>query len=369
MRAAIDWSYDLLDESEKLMFRRLAVFSGGSTLEAVREICGDETIGEWEVFELLSSLVDKSLVTSEASGAEQRYRLLESTRQYALEKLRQAGELDRLQRRHVAFFAARALAADESWSTTPVAVWLAAIEADYDNYRAVMDWALEESNDIDLGAAVTGALSHAWRFGLYQAEGRIRLEAAIARIDEQISRKTQARLWLGRALIYTLYADWPSVQQSAQTAVGMYRELADERGEAISLAMLGEGFLRLRRFAESDECLHQALASFQKRNEKRMMVYALASFGRNRFFAGNLEESRKFFDDALTLARTIGDERQASVIANNLGEIEFLTGNPERALAIAREEVAKITGTIQQDRDGDQLQQHVGVPQRAGKIR
>ncbi|HLW38467.1 MAG TPA: adenylate/guanylate cyclase domain-containing protein [Candidatus Eremiobacteraceae bacterium] len=344
MRAAIDWSYDLLDDNEKLMFRRLAVFSGGSSLEAVREICGDETIGEWEVFELLSSLVDKSLVTSEASGAEQRYRLLESTRQYALEKLNQAGELERLQRRHAAFFAQRAFAADDSWKTTATLAWLAPIEADYDNYRSVMDWALLEGQDPELGAAVTGALSQAWRGGLYQAEGRLRLEAAVAKIDEAISRTTQARLWLGLAMIYGSYAEWTRTQHSAQIALRIYQELANEQGVAMSRQFLGEALLRMRKFDDAEECLDLALATFKKLNEKRLIAMTLSSFGRSRFFADKPEEARKFYDDALTIARAIGDERQASVISSNLAEIEFLSGNHERAVAIAREDLQHLKG-------------------------
>jgi len=344
MRAAIDWSYDLLDENEKLMFRRLAVFAGGCTLEAAREICGDEAIGQWEVFELLSSLVDRSLVVSEASGAEQRYRLLESTRQYALEKLEQSGELDRMQRRHAAYYAAMAEKAYATWDATPTFAWLEPLEADYDNFRAVVDWALTEKHDVELGARLTGALWRFWREGPYKAEGRILVLAACKLAEGTISPATSVRVWLAAASSAAGVGLWSSMLDGASKALQLSAGLGDRAGEAWARLGMGEALLRLSRFEESLAQLDIAIALFKELGERRGAVAAKTSLARNHDFQKHTARARPLYEEALASARSIGDERSAASILNNLAENVFeFDGDARRALELAQEVVAHYT--------------------------
>lgn len=164
MRALIDWSYDLLSPEEQALLRRVAVFSGGWTLDAATNICAGDELQSWDVLDPLTSLVDKSLVTAELNdtviaGAKLRYRLLESTRQYAAEKLASSGERDRMRRVHAEYFSKVALDAHERWSTTPTRTWLAPLEAEIDNFRAAFDWSIAERQDLELGATLSSALS------------------------------------------------------------------------------------------------------------------------------------------------------------------------------------------------------------------
>ena len=344
MRAAIDWSYDLLDENEKLMFRRLAVFSGGCTLEAAREVCGDQAIGQWEVFELLSSLIDKSLVSSESSGAEQRYRLLESTRQYALEKLEQSGEFDGMQRRHAAYYTAMAEKALKAYNNTPTFAWLEPLEADYDNFRGVMDWALIERHDVELGAKLTGMLARFWRDGAYSTEGRQRITAASDQLDGTLSPATRAQLLWARAYLSGGVQAWSVMLDFSQRALAVYEELGDRKGEAWSRLGIGEALHRMGRFDESLAQLDTSLALMRELGEQRGVAATISSLARNHDFQGHATVARSLYEEALAQARSQGDARLTSALLNNIAENVFeFDHDAQRALDMAREVAAHYT--------------------------
>ena len=172
LSALIDWSYDLLTPQEQLLFARLGVFAGGFGLEAATTICGAEDLDEIDILDLLASLTDKSLVVADTSGDTERYRLLESTAAYALEKLSAAGEREALTRRHAEHFRDQALAAEERWGTGSRYAWVAAAELELDNDRAALEWTLTRGNDAVLGGAIAGALIHVWWSTGLSVEGR-----------------------------------------------------------------------------------------------------------------------------------------------------------------------------------------------------
>jgi predicted ATPase/class 3 adenylate cyclase len=154
MRALIDWSYDLLTDQERQMFRRLSVFVGGWTLEAAATVCSDDDLAEWDVIELLGSLVDKSLVVVEISADDQRYRMLESTRQYAREKLEADGGGLSFALRHAQWIEARAAQFDELSYTTPLIPAVRQFAPEIDNLRAALSWTLVQEHDAELGARI-----------------------------------------------------------------------------------------------------------------------------------------------------------------------------------------------------------------------
>jgi predicted ATPase len=143
LRATIEWSFELLPEEERTMFRRLSVFAGGFTLEATEEVCSGGGIAEEGVFDLLSRLVDKSLIVTEERDGHARYRMLETVRQYGAEKLRDAGELQVIQQRHADFFLAMAEEAEFGMVGPDQAAWLGRLEEEHDNVRAALGWLQE----------------------------------------------------------------------------------------------------------------------------------------------------------------------------------------------------------------------------------
>jgi predicted ATPase/class 3 adenylate cyclase len=200
MKALIDWSYDLLSETEKTLLRRVATFGGGWTLEAAREVCADERIESWDVIDLLTSLVDKSLVVAELQGTSPRYRLTESTREYVLEKLESSGERQAMARKHAEYFLRLAERADTLWATMPLQTWLAPLEVEVENFRGALTWSIIERHDIALGCRLTGALEGLWLEAGLEAEGYKWIGAALA-AGEAIGEDSTARLYLALSAI------------------------------------------------------------------------------------------------------------------------------------------------------------------------
>ena len=178
LRATLDWSYELLAENERSVFNRLAIFSGGFTLESASFVASDETIDEFAVVDLLSHLVARSLVVADTNPTGNRYRLLETTRTYALGKLAAAGEEARIARRHAQHFCDWFARAADDWMGTPDADWRATYLPERDNVRAALNWALGTGGDRAIGIALAGASGPMWTEMSLYGEGHRRLEAA-----------------------------------------------------------------------------------------------------------------------------------------------------------------------------------------------
>ncbi|HXN08627.1 MAG TPA: adenylate/guanylate cyclase domain-containing protein, partial [Candidatus Acidoferrales bacterium] len=202
LTALIDWSYDLLSPQEQTLFTRAAIFAGFS-LDAATAVCAGEGLDEIDILDLLSSLTDKSLVVADTGGEQERYRLLESTRAYALEKLIAAGERERLARRHGEYFRDKAQEADKRFGTGSTLAWFADMELELDNYRAALEGRLSQGSDAVLGAAIAGALEQFWYEGGLAVEGRYWIEPALERVNLAENPQIAARLWLALAILHS----------------------------------------------------------------------------------------------------------------------------------------------------------------------
>jgi predicted ATPase/class 3 adenylate cyclase len=343
MRALIDWSHDLLAQPEQALFRRVAVFAGGFTLDAATAICTDDELQSWDVLDLLASLVDKSLVVTEinesvSSAGKLRYRLLESTRQYAAEKLEGSGERDRLRRKHAEYFMKMAQRAEQSWGATPTRTWLAPLDPEIDNFRAALDWALAEKQDIEIGAALAAYLWPFWTENGVRNEGLRHVNAALA-LTESISVPITALLWLARAILNT-YA-WDGMRDSAAQARTTYESLGDRSGALHAQVSRAEALTRLGMLAEAEHELSTALQQLSDAQEPRWANLALCGLARNAMWAKNPELARERYAKALAAARSQGDDRIVSVVLNNLAETEFNVGNAARAIELGREVLAR----------------------------
>jgi predicted ATPase/class 3 adenylate cyclase len=347
MRALVDWSYELLTDDEKTLFRRAAVFGGSWTLDAASAICADEQLEEWTILDLMQSLVDKSMVVAKLSGSEQRYRLLESTRQYAQELLEKSGELEPMQTRHAAWYFQLVTKADSMYWSMPTKAWVALLEPDNDNLRAVLDWALGLKRDIELGAAMAAKLGNYWRLTSYEAEGRARIDAGVALSSEIISKKTIAELWLGRRMLEgASAANWERLGEVSERAFELCKELGDETGMVLAGLGIAERHLRQFNHDEAGTHIDAALALAEKTGNRRLMANVKATMARNLHFAGKTEEARRYYAEALGIARAQGDDRLRSIIVGNLAEVEFAQGDATRALELGRE-ASEIVGASQ----------------------
>jgi predicted ATPase/class 3 adenylate cyclase len=342
MRALIDWSYDLLPEPERALFRKLSVFAGGFTLESTSGVCGDAALDEIAVLELLGSLVDKSLVQTEPSGSVTRYRLLESTRQYAREKLSASGEDAAVARAHAAAFLDLAERLEKAYDTTPDAEWFALVEPEIENWRAALEWTLVARNDVLLGQRLAGALTRGWAF-LLASEGRRWIAAAQGCIDEATPQDVTAQLELCEAQLDGVLGLHKASYTAAERALERYRALGDPRGIARAQRHVGRGLLFEGRLAEGEALLGEALAAFRAQGDDTLIGATLENLAIARNAQGDVDGARAYYSEALAIFKGIGAERLATALASNLAEAEFRGGNAEAALALASDALDVVT--------------------------
>jgi predicted ATPase/class 3 adenylate cyclase len=339
MRALIDWSYDLLSDEERTVFRKLSIFAGGFTLESAGAVCSDEVIDEIAMLDVLSSLVDKSLVQAEELGSGTRYRLLESTRQYGREKLSESGAYETTAGAHAAAYLALAEELDDTWETTPDRVWDAQAEPELENFRAALGWALGAQSDVRLGQQLAGTLRQVWWvFGA--AQGRRWVQTALEVADAQTPAATLAVLDLAEAVFAATLVQHKASLAAAERALARYRELGDPLRIAHAQRWVGRALVYVGRIAEGEALLTHVLAEARTLGARRLMSNVLGDLALARQFAGDLVGARRYFAEALTIARSIGAERQAATVAMNLAEAEFRGGDAVAALRLVEEALA-----------------------------
>ncbi len=231
LRAALDWSYDLLSDVERIVLRRLAVFSGDFTSDAARTVVGDDTVPGSEVIECVGNLVSKSLVTTDAGGGVTSHRLLETTRSYALEKLAEDANTERLRKRHAEYYR-NFFEPSESLADAPgQAEWLAIYGRQIDNLRTALDWAFSPDGDATIGVALTAAAVPLWIQLSLLSECRDRVERAFAHLDGGAVEAAGSRMRLSAALAWSLMYGVGRARE-ARTALHTTLELAEALGDA-----------------------------------------------------------------------------------------------------------------------------------------
>jgi predicted ATPase len=340
MRALIDWSYDLLSAMERKLFRLLAIFAGGFTLEMAAAVCADDEPSEdavesWEVLDLLSSLVDKSLVHADQTEGGVRYRLLESMRQYGCERLAEAGEEAVVAQAHAVAFLALGEELHSSFETTPERVWLARAEPELENFRAALTWAFAAHGDVMLGQRLTAALRPVWtRFAA--AEGQRRIQGARNQSPE-MPPSIEAALDLAEAAIATALSQPKRAREQAERALALYSELGDRMRVAQARHLLGRALVNLNEADEGGAVLSVALSEARATGLHSVIADVLQSLAVARGRVGDVAGARPLFAEALAMFRSIGAERVCSHIAGNLAEAEFQEGNTVEALQLENE--------------------------------
>jgi predicted ATPase/DNA-binding SARP family transcriptional activator/DNA-binding CsgD family transcriptional regulator/Flp pilus assembly protein TadD len=338
LRAALDWSYELLSEPEQVLFGRLSAFAGGFTLKAAESVGAGGGIEEEDVLELLSHLVDKSLVLAKESwerGA--RYRLLEPVRQYAREKLEDGGEAEAVGRRHAEFFLALAEEAELELSRPRQAEWLDRLETEHDNLRAALTWALEL--EVDLGPRMAGALCRFWHTRGYLSEGRRYLEEAVARSDA-VSATVRAKALDGLGWIAEPQGDYERARVAYEQSLELYRSSNDRRGVANALGDLGSLALDRGDYEQAYSLLEESLTLHRELGSKEEVVGVLNGLGVLASANGDRERSVSYFREALTLSRGSGSVRKNAASLGNLGITMLVHGDPEQATALLDESLA-----------------------------
>ncbi|MBW3660619.1 MAG: tetratricopeptide repeat protein [Gemmatimonadetes bacterium] len=302
LRATIDWSYDLLDEEERALFRRQAVFDGGYTLEAAEAVCTAPG-AEIDVLEGLESLVDKSLVRRVERQGDIRFERLRTIRAYAVEKLEASGEADRWRRRHAEYFAAFAegldqrQAADEETSRR-----LERLGSEMDNLRAALEWSLEKEES-SLAVRLGRALPAVWFIQGSVEEGRRWLERTL-HLGDALTPVERAHVLNGLGRLGQVQGDnSPQVISWFEESLGLYRAAGRRSGEARALMNLGNAHRRLERFDRAGKLFAEALSIYRELGDVFGVGGALLNLGEMANARGDLERARQLFEEAREVAR------------------------------------------------------------------
>ncbi len=376
LRSAMDWSYSLLSESERKLLRRLSVFARGWTLEAAEEVCTGSDLAQGEVLDLLGQLVDKSLVVVEEQAADGRYRLLETVRLYAREKLLEAGEDAELLRRHGEWFLALAERAEPKLQGPDQALWLGRLEAEHANLLVALEWSRSARPGSDVGLRLASALWRFWWMRGYLTEGRRWLEgllkesrgapaASRARGLIQAGRLAWAQsdytaagafseesLALSRALgdtqavadaLNTLglvawtRSDYPAARTIYEEGLLLSRELGDRRRTAVLLNNLGIVAETQGDYAASRERHEESLQIRRAIGDQHGVAYSLGNLGRVAALEGEYVTARTYFEEGLDICRDLGDKLGTCNLMNRLGLVAYRQGEVPRALSLSEE--------------------------------
>jgi predicted ATPase/class 3 adenylate cyclase len=339
LRATIDWSYNLLSNQEKSLFRRLAVFISGWTLEAADEVCGLGGIESFEVLDLLTHLVDKSLVVVDGQTEESRYRMLETVLQYAREKLLDSGESETIRDRHLQFFLKLAEEAKPYLRRSDAVEWYDRMEVDHDNFRLALDWTQQSEHRAESGLQLADALSEFWLTRGSLVEGRERITSAINHARSFERSALYANVLCDAAWIANLQGDFPGARSFANESLGIFRELGDKLGISNALQALGAVAIESRDYALAENILQDALQN--RRDLKGVSTMGLImNMGWAAVGLGDYALARKRLNQVLTSSLTEGLKGRTAAVLGGLAEVDLREGRYEAASKLIEESLA-----------------------------
>jgi predicted ATPase/DNA-binding winged helix-turn-helix (wHTH) protein len=337
LTALIDWSWDHLAESERILFARLAVFGGSFTLESAEAVAGAAPLAGDGILELLAGLVDKSLVTADDGGTGTRYRMLETTRSYAADRL--GAEEAAANRRRLALRMAAALGtAQHDYQRMPTRGWLDAWVPELDNLRAALDWAFGPSGEPGLGIELVAGAIDLW----YEASLVPEMRRAVGQAKAALAPDTPPVL-AGQVLLASVLAEPGAAIKNAEAdgrrALEFARSAGDPRLLGRTLAIFGSRLFNPASPDESEELSRQAIALLQPFGPTKELAFAHTAHGISLHLAGT-GDPRPDYLIASELARGLGDQRRVNIAAQNLAEYTFVLGDHAGAVAAAREAAA-----------------------------
>jgi predicted ATPase/transcriptional regulator with XRE-family HTH domain len=353
MRATIAWSYDLLRPAEQSLFRRLAVFAGGWTLEAAEAVGAD---GAGEVLDRLDALLSQSLLRREAqAGSESRYTMLETIREYALERLEESGATAQARQVHATYFLALAEEAEPALRGPEQARWQQRLEQEHDNIRAVLAWTLAQTNGTGgalpiqgthsmleprvLGLRLAGALEYFWTWRGHATEGRRWLETLLAGSDA-VPLQVRARACTTLGTLAWARSDYAMAEAQHAQALALYRTLDDRRGMARALVNLGAVATYQGDEERARALCEESLALYRALGDSIGIALALNNLAVRALHRADYARATALLEESLALCRQRGDTLNAAIALTNLADAARRQGAHAQAVALYEESLA-----------------------------
>ena len=341
LQATMDWSYNLLAPPERLLLNRLAVFAGGWTLIAAEAVCSDERLPSAEILNGLAHLIDQSLVvldTTPQSGAP-RYRMLETIRQYAYEKLQSSGEALQWSQQHFYFFLHMAPAVEAKLQHDERGTWQKYLNAEHDNFRAALRW-IAERGEIEPQLRLVVALIDFWRAQGYWREGRQYLEQALTTTgsrDAGLRSHWLARALFGAGYLAWLQSDYTAARPHLEASVRLWRELSNKGDLAYSLMNLAWVELQTGNYAVGQALAEESAALAREAGNNSVRGFALVYLGGLAFEQGDDVAGNRIFEEVLPVLREQGDKWNLAAALSWVGRRMYAQGNFQQAASLGEE--------------------------------
>jgi len=339
LRATVDWSYGLLSEPERALLLRLSVFAGGWTFEAAESVGAGHGIETYAVLDLLSLLIDKSLVMAEQQRGGLRYRLLEQIRQYAFGKLGEVGSVERTRDRHLDYFLRLAEDAEPKLRLTEQSIWVERLAVEHDNLRTALDWGLTTGN-AEAALRLSGALAWFWWLRGFHDEGRHWAARALDAAPERSAARLKALY--GAGWLAHQQRDSATAQALLDESLSIAREMADRWSEAWVLHLLGRMAyfenepLRTRALAD------ESLAVAEELGDDWLIAWALHLLGLAAYITSEYPTARAYYAQSLEIRQKIGYQEGIAILLHLLGIAAFREGDYVQALDRFRQALAEI---------------------------
>src|SRR5215212_7780228 len=341
LRATIEWSHALLDGGEQVLFGRLAVFSGGRTLEAIEAICDAEGDLPVEVFEGVSSLVDKSLLRQEEGpGGEPRFVMLETVHEFAREKLGESEKAEQIKRVYAEYFLNLAEEAYPELKGPNQLEWLERLEAEHDNMRAALSWALKRK-EVEVALRLGSALSYFWSMRGYQSEGRSWLEEALA-IEGRVSPEVRAMALAAAGELAFEQGELDRAQEAYDEGLELLEHEGREPSEAEPLLLGLLGWVEWERedYRRAKQLFEEGLALSREMSDTWWLASSLSNLALVSYSQGDYERATELYDESMDLFREQGDKQSLALCLNNLAMLVCSQGELGRAGKLTEEGVA-----------------------------
>jgi len=341
LRAAIDWSHDLLTEPEQILFRRLSVFAGGFTLEAAEAVCSQGELKRSDILDSLGRLVDKSLVVVETDSeiGETRYHLLETIREYALEKLVGKGEAPAIRGGHLDFYLSMAEKSEPNIFGSESAAWFRRLDKELDNIRAAIEWSTH-SGRADVALQIAGSIVYFWfAHGLPASEWHDRVQQALSRPEGVERTIARAKALNGVGFMYWANIDPTDRRPELDEALSIGRELGDRWNIATALRNLGLLENIQGNYPEARAFLEQSLVIWREigAEGKTGSVWALNFLGDLALNQNDMDQARSFYTEAIAFLRQVGDKNFLSYSVRRLGQLAWREGEYGKAITLCKE--------------------------------
>jgi predicted ATPase/DNA-binding XRE family transcriptional regulator len=346
LQAAIDWSYDLLSPSERTLFQRLSVFVNGWTLEAAEAVCADAKIKSEAVLDLLTQLINKSLVNTEEPHGEPRdpserslrYRMLEMIREYALRKLNSSGEMRRISLRHLMFFAEMVDRAQSHLRGRDQALWYNRLDKELDNLRAALTW-FDGSANADLRLRFNAGLWRYWKSRGHSGEGRRHLQGVLEGLPPGPARQTStyARALTAAGSLAYYEGDFFYSEQTRKEALAIFRHLDDKVGIADCLNGLGNTEISQGNFESARAFYEESLMIRKELGDQWGIARLLGNLGLLAYFQADYVQARSLHLESLVLFKELGDDEGVAYELVNLGDVDRFQGKLSSAISFYEE--------------------------------